>query len=413
MSAKSSSPGDRYRDAMHRFVAEVLAEIGPRESCGEGERRLGARLAERWRAEGHRVATEAFECHPRAFLGFIPATALLYLAATIFYWIWPPGAVALAALSAAMIVFELLAFREFIDFAFPRARGENVAATVRPRGEVRRRVVVSAHRDATYEHVLWYLLGDAAIPLNVIGFAAVAIPLFGGAAKWATGGEAGIFDAIGCLGLALYPIVGLHLFWHVGATVPGATDDLSGIAVLTGLGAHLAEAASALEHTEVVLLATAAEEAGLRGAKRYAAAHRAQMRSTPTYGLFVDSIADERELRVVALELFTLARHDRRLVSLVEGCAASRRVGVRRAVLPLGATDATAFTQAGVPSTAILGQSTRKLAPYYHTRRDTLEWVRPAALAAALDLVADAIERIDAGELGGAEFDGGRPRRSA
>ena len=70
-----------YQDYMYGLIQTVLTEIGPRESCSENERRLGRRLAELWSALGHEVRTERFTCHPKAFLGFIPFSALLYLAA--------------------------------------------------------------------------------------------------------------------------------------------------------------------------------------------------------------------------------------------------------------------------------------------------------------------------------------------
>ena len=62
-----------YRDDMVRLVETVLKEIGPRESCGEAEGRLGETLRRRWCELGHAVQVESFRCHPRASLGFIPA----------------------------------------------------------------------------------------------------------------------------------------------------------------------------------------------------------------------------------------------------------------------------------------------------------------------------------------------------
>ena len=62
---------------------------------------------------------------------------------------------------------------------------------------------------------------------------------------------------------------------------------------------------------------------------------------------------------------------------------------------PLGATDAAAFTLAGIPSTCILCQDTSKLVPHYHTRLDTAEKVRPESLSVTLQLVIDMIQRID------------------
>ncbi|MCP3986222.1 MAG: hypothetical protein GY723_17725 [bacterium] len=40
------------------LMAYVLDTIGPRESCGESERRLGRLLLERWRAIGLEVKAE-------------------------------------------------------------------------------------------------------------------------------------------------------------------------------------------------------------------------------------------------------------------------------------------------------------------------------------------------------------------
>jgi hypothetical protein len=64
----------QYRDEMVRLVETVLDEIGPRESWGEAERRLGETLRRRWSELGLAVQEEPFRCHPRAFLGCVPIT---------------------------------------------------------------------------------------------------------------------------------------------------------------------------------------------------------------------------------------------------------------------------------------------------------------------------------------------------
>jgi hypothetical protein len=45
---------------MHGFIDQSPDGDRPAESCSENERRLGQRLAERWRAAGHEVRTERF-----------------------------------------------------------------------------------------------------------------------------------------------------------------------------------------------------------------------------------------------------------------------------------------------------------------------------------------------------------------
>jgi hypothetical protein len=393
-----------YRDQMVRFLETVLAEVGPRESCGTAEGRLGEALRRRWSELGHAVKHESFRCHPRAFLGSIPIAACLYLGAVACYWAAPGLSALLAAGALALLVFELLSQRELVDPLFPEAEGRNVVARIAPAGESRRRVIVSAHQDSAYEFNLWYFLKNAAIPVMVVAFAAPLVPLVGGLAQVLGGtAEAGLLHGLGVLGLALYPIVGLHLFFHTCSVVPGAMDDLAGIAVLDGVARVLADLPRGekpvLGHTEVVLLATSAEEAGLRGARRFAEAHRDELRSIPSHVLNVDGVYDERFLTVIERELALGVRHDPQLVELAERVAARRGWKLRRGVIPFGGTDAAAFARAGISSVSLLCQDISRLAPNYHTRLDTPEKIRPDSLAVMLQLVLDMIEEIDAGFL--------------
>ncbi|MAE71603.1 MAG: hypothetical protein CME06_14185 [Gemmatimonadetes bacterium] len=152
----------------HRLIVRVIEEIGPRESCGEAERRLGALLAERWRALGLDVRCERFLCHPRAFLGSIPLSVILYLAAVISFRTWPWLCVLWSIASLIVTASELLRYRELVDPLFPEAEGENVVGVLAPRHEVRRRVVLSAHLDSAYEFNLWLFFRDWVLPIMVM-----------------------------------------------------------------------------------------------------------------------------------------------------------------------------------------------------------------------------------------------------
>ena len=396
---------DTYRDSMHDFVRRALDEIGARESCSENERRLGRRLADAWRALGLDVRTESFTCRPKAFLGVIPVATLLYLLATVAYWVVPFVCFLLATASFALLSLEVLRYRELIDPLFAEARGENVVGVVKPSGDVARRVIVSAHQDSAYEFNLWYFLKGAAVPVMIVGFTAALVPLFGGLLKSlaGAGNESHAFNVVGFVAMALYPIVGLNFFFHTYAVVPGAMDDLAGISVIDAVARALADArrdGHALQSTEVVVLAVSAEEAGLRGAKRFAAAHRAELHAIPTFVINVDGVYDERHLTVIDRELTTSVRHDPRLVRLARERAEARGRVIHQHAIPLGATDATAFAQIGVPTVALLCQDATRLVPNYHTRLDTLEHVRPESLSVMLQLVLDMIEQIDRPEWG-------------
>ena len=215
---------ERYAGYMHGLVQNVVSEIGPRESCGDGEKQLGQLLVKEWGPLCDSVTTESFACHPRAFLGFLPAYALLYLAAVACYWLFPLLSSLLAGLAFATFVLELMLYWEFVDPLFPREQGENIVGAIRPRGEVKRRVIVSAHTDSAYEFTLWYFLKNASMPIVVLGVLASLFLCVAAGAKTVAGGGSEAFLTAGVIAAALYPVVGLFLLSLIHISEPTRLD---------------------------------------------------------------------------------------------------------------------------------------------------------------------------------------------
>ncbi|MFH1539585.1 MAG: M28 family peptidase, partial [bacterium] len=385
------------------LVRKVMDEIGPRESCGENEKKLGRLLVDEWKPVCDRVSVEPFTCAPTAFLGFFPYMVVAYLLGVIFYWVYAPLSLLFALICDSMFFFEMVRYREFLDPLFPKKEGENIVGVIKPRGEVRRRVIVSGHMDSAYEFNLWYFLKQAAIPVMVIAALSALILTGGSLAKTIAmfKGNAGaeIYMIIGIVCTALYPVMGLFFFFHTYNPVPGAMDDMSGVAVTAGVGKYLNEAKGKgeffPENTEVVLFGCAAEEAGLRGAKRFVSKHREELKAIPSYCLFLDGVYDERFLAVITREINPGAKHSPELIRMAEEVAAGNGWKMKRSIIPLGASDAAAFSLAGIPSVCLLCQDTSGLVPNYHTRLDTIDYVRPESLAVMLQIVIGMIERID------------------
>ena len=154
-----------------------------------------------------------------------------------------------------------------------------------------------------------------------------------------------------------------------------------------------------LASTEVVLLATSGEEAGLRGSKRFVAAHAAEHASLPTAVLALESTHDAQWLSVIDAEPWPGAVHDPALRSVV--VAAARQAGLpalKTLTLPLGGTDGSAFTRGGVAAAVLNAVDARSLPPQYHTRRDVLASVQPEALRAQLALVLHTAAAVGRGE---------------
>lgn len=393
-----------YTGYMYGLVDRVMKEIGPRESCGEAEKRLGGLFAKEVEPACERVEVEEFTCAPKAFLGFFPYLVLLYLAGVVMYYALPPVALILSAIGVGVLFFEVIRYRELIDPLFLKRTGENVAGIVKPRGETRKRVIVSAHLDSAYEFKVWYWLKGLSVPAMALAFLAPLL-LLGASLARTIADSRGVPDnaanaALGIACIALSPLVAVFAFFHTGDVVPGAMDDMAGIAVLAGLGKHFAEARKGggfyPENTEVVLLALSSEEAGLRGAKRYAARHKKEFMRIPTYAIFLDGIYDEGFLTVFRKELWCGAKMDPYLVGLAVEAADACGFSIKNTVMPVGATDGSAFSREGIASVSICCQDTSRLVPNYHTRHDTIEHVRPESLEVSLRLVLEMLRSIDA-----------------
>ena len=394
---------EKYTDYMYDLIDRVMKEIGPRESCSEEEKRCGRMFAAEIEPACDAVETETFTCSPTAFLGFFPYLVLMFLAGVVLYFFLPVLSSVLALIGLLVIFFEVVRYKELIDPIFSKRQGENVLGIVKPSSEVKKRVYVSAHFDSAYEFKLWYWMKSFSTVYMGIGILAI-LAMFGfGIARTVVqpvGLPSGtVWWVLGFILVGFAPVVSLFAFFHTKDLVPGAMDDMAGIAVLAGLGKYFVDAKSSGDFypssTEVVLLGLSSEEAGLRGAKRFASQHLEESKKLETMGIFMDGIYDERHFTILSKEVWPGGKADPQLVGLASEAASEVGFEARVGVLPLGATDASAFSIAGIPSVCMSLWDTQRLVPHYHTRYDTIDKIRPISLAVALQTIIGMLERID------------------
>lgn len=157
-----------------------------------------------------------------------------------------------------------------------------------------------------------------------------------------------------------------------------------------------------LAHTEVGVILTGAEEAGLRGAKAWSRAHAADDRGAPSFIISYDTIHDPRHLMVNVRDLNGTVAADSALCALFLRAAEDVNVPCKRGWVPPmgGATDSAAFTQGGFRSVGITGLN-HKLEDYYHTRRDSWDNLNLEGLENCYRATVRALELIDEGALDG------------
>lgn len=261
---------------------------------------------------------------------------------------------------------------------------------------MRRRLIFGGHADAAYEwryhhacpnwsnaiarfiifSVLWVFIASL---LN--------IAVFGGAhGHWLdwTMLIAGVGTALGLF------------FTRFSVVAQGAVDNLSGALVGVAVARAIKRASAEFDYTEIMVLVCGSEEAGLCGAKAFAKRHKAPWKDVPTAYIALDSFRELPHFHVYNRDINGRVRHDPAFCDLLKQAGRDCGLELTYATVKVGASDAAAFTQAGIPA-ALLCAMDPKPAHYYHTRRDVWTMLDQECLRQAARVLVATIERFDAG----------------
>lgn len=411
--APQAPPGRRERPAAPReelgsavafcihHIRRIVAEIGPRPPGSEQERHAQDDLARLLKAMDVDVQLEPFPVAPRGFMGFVPILGGLLIAALPLYWWLPPAALACVVAAFGLLVGELVLYRQVVDPLFPRATSHNLVGTIRPRGEVKRILLLGGHCDSAFEWRYHYF--GRPLFLSVVGgtLAGALAVLVASAINVAVNGMQGPASgtALAAAGWALVAFAPAFLlvmgFSNFRRVSPGANDNLTGVMLSLALARHLRERGIELEHTELRLLNTGSEEAGLRGARAYAEAHREELSAVDSLYVALDTFRDLEHMKIFDRDRNGTVVHDRAGALLLR--AAAQRAGFELpfGVVPVGATDAAAFTQAGLRAIALVAMDPTP-PRWYHTRLDTPELLSPECIEAGLRIVIELVRGVEA-----------------
>ncbi len=354
---------------------------------------------------------EEFTLHRQGFMGFIPFTVACGVASVFVNWfVSPIWALVLCVLAFIPLVFEFLMYKQFDDFLFPKQTSHNMIATRKPTGEVKKRIVMVGHSDSQFEWTLNYLIGGLQAKLfveipAVVGLVVqTAIAVVGIIVGATHGGivAAGKMEVLHPMFIALFVVSCIFIPFELAflffqswtKSVPGASDNLSGCYVGMAAIKALDEAGIRFENTEVVMICSGSEEAGLRGAKAYAKAHEKELKEIPTAVVALDTFRDLETMAVYDRDLSGTLKHHKGVKELVHDACANCGFDVKYESIYIGGSDAAAFTQRGIPAT---GFAAMDPAPprYYHTRLDTPENLRPECIEVGIEIMLEALCMFD------------------
>lgn len=352
-----------------RAVVEALAGVD-RRSASAGERESAAWCAERLREAGASdVRVEPFR-YQHTF-GHVHAA---HFAA---------AATGRLAAAAALTSFELDYSGRWqgVRRLFPAGEGANVVARLPSSGERRRTLVLVAHHDAAHTGLMWN--PRLAPPASEGGSPSFALLPELAMAAMALGPRRLRPLARAVLALA----AALSLEVARGETVPGASDNATGVAAVIELVRRLAAAPS--EGTEVIALLPGAEESGMGGMAAWLARDRLDPSTALVLGLDTLGAGEPMVCSAVG-PLWNVGYRDEDL-ALVD--AGARRAGhdrPRRFRIG-GWTDPVIARLAGLPAISMLSLRGNAFSEY-HLPTDTPDRVDWASVDACL-AIAEATAR--------------------
>ena len=403
---------DKKKEAAEYMVSEIThicKDFEKRDPGSKGEQQACEYMADVLKNECgcERADVESFKENPGSFFGWIYFTITFVLAAVAISFFYPLVSIILIVVGLRIVFMQFGLYKKFIDRFFPEKTGHNVTAVKSCKGEVKRRIFFNGHPDAAWEWPVNYKLGGVGFEGHAVicGIGAVYYLVISIMLVAKNGLEYVSFDAdetlglLRLIGLVFVPfLIGLYWMWNENRIVDGANDNLSGCYMGIAILKALKEEGIEFENTEVGVILTGSEEAGLRGAKAWCAAHKGEFDDVPTFIFSYDTIHDPKYLMTNYRDLNGTVKADKDVSDLFMEAAKELDISCKKGWVPPlgGATDSAAFAQAGFRATGVTGLN-HKLEDYYHTRRDTYDNMNEQGLADCFAISVKALEMFDNG----------------
>ena len=394
---------NKYAQYMVDEITHICTKLPKRDPGSEGEKLSCEYMGEVMKELGcDKVEVESFKENPGSFYGWIYFTISCCFLAFASYFFMPVLSIVFIIIGLTLCVLQFGLYKKTVDKCFKEKTGHNVAGFKKPTGEVKRRIIFNGHPDAAWEWPFKY-------KFTYLGFDIHMIVCFIGAIYTlaiAIANLAGAFNAnpalatkLGLVALVFTPFwFGLYFMWNKKRVVDGANDNLTGCYIGLAILKALKDEGIEFENTEIGVVCTGSEEAGLRGAKAWAGAHAAEMNDVPTFVFSYDTIAQNEQLMVNYRDLNATVKTDKEVGDLFFEACEELGIPCKKGVVPPlgGATDSAAFAQAGMRATGITALN-HALPDFYHTRLDTPDALNASCLADCFAASVLALEKFDNG----------------
>jgi acetylornithine deacetylase/succinyl-diaminopimelate desuccinylase-like protein len=306
---------------------------------------------------------------------------------------------ALAAAGAAAIADDITGGRLWLRRALlPHRPTFNVVAQAGDR-DASRTLVLVAHHDAAHTSMLFdprplraFADRFPDVYARCTSTPPLMWPVIGGPALAALGALTGSRALLRAGTLVSAETVAAMAEIGAGAVVPGANDNLTGVATLLGVAHALRE--EPVEGLRVLLLSTGSEESFMEGMQAFAVRHFPSLPVETTHIICVDTVGSPRLVLIEGEGMLRMNLYPEDFKALVRGCADREGIPLDGGVTFRNATDALIALKAGYP-TVMLGSFDRYRMPAnYHAPTDTAENVELGTLRQAVTLCTAVVRRM-------------------
>lgn len=409
---------ENYSQHAYEFIAEIEDQFGPRFACTEQEKQANFWVKDKWSRFCDEIKREEFLTRPNLLPQGLFKVMLLFgiLAFLPNVLIYPYSVLAsIISFSALLVVFfEGGLEKGILKFFFKEKKSSNVYGIIKPKREVKFRVILDGHIDSAKE-IRWVRTLRPRMAFSLIGlvfvyyFVNVIYPIvklllqaFGNITTMV---QFSIFE-ITILDVYFLPfnfiLLIIFIIAFVGMisnkVVIGANDNLSGTSVASAVGLYFSK--HKLDNIELVILSAGAEEVGEKGAEYFVKSHPELLENS--YSVVLECVGAGTNLLIVEFDLMHISNYSPEVIErLKKACEIYQSkqnpsFTFRSGKLALGSADATKYVAEGYKSTFVIMEGQRSVKPVnWHSANDTVENIDQQVLQDAIGVIINFVKIVD------------------
>lgn len=401
MDMDGKNAGRSPADNLAAGLAETIRSLSaiPRLPTSEGERLAADLICSRFEAAGCAARVEGVP----AYRSYAQPIGLLCAAAAASGLLagrgWPVAGVLTGAAAAWGIVDDVTGGRMLARKVLmrPRATCNVIAEAGDP--DAARTLAILVHHDAApsgvvFEQYLerWLVTHYPGVVASMTSNPPMWWPVIGGPALIGLGSliRSNCLRRLGICTSALCAAALADIALR--PAVPGANDNLSGVAVALAVAAALRT--DPLAGLRVLFVSAGAEEALQQGIRGFARRHFGQLEPDRTWFLTLDTVGSGHLLILEGEGPVRMHAYDGPFKALVADCARQAGVPLLRGLRSRYSTDGSVPHRHGFPTVTLVSVDDRKLIPHYHLNSDVPENVDYQCVEDAVHLTQAVARRL-------------------